>query len=75
MWMYISSSVTEILLYHQTVLIQNELMQDFALKMILGIVKMQNINFISIIHQLLSVLIRQMVKIYKCGPTTNRHNI
>ena len=74
MQMFTSSNVTEIHPFHQTALIQHELIQDSAPKMILAKVKKQEINSLNLIQLLLSALTHLTAKVYKCGVTMLRLN-
>ena len=73
--MFTISSATEILIYHLTALTKQESMQDSVLKMILDKVKKQSNNFLNFNHQLLSVQIVLMVKIYNYGLIMLKLNI
>ena len=73
--MFTSSNVTETLRFHQTALIQHELMRDSAPRMILVKVKKQEINSLNLIQRLLSALTHLIAKVYKCGVTVLRLNI
>ena len=72
--MFTSSSALGTILFLQLALIQLELMEDFAHKMILDIVKKLLFYFHILSNQLLSVRIHLIIRIYNCGQIMLKHN-